>query len=237
MKRFSVVVLAMIFACSMITCSAGEKKEARKELVTDLDKTGYAIGTDIGASIKVAKADFDTDALIQGLKDALSDTEFALTEEELATLRQQFSGKMQQARMTEMQGQSEKNRKEGEMFLAENAKREGVITTESGLQYEVIKEGEGSKPAAEDTVTVHYKGTLIDGTTFDSSIERGEPATFPLNMVIRGWTEGVQLMSVGSKFKFYIPSELGYGDRGAPPRIGPGAALIFEVELLGIEGK
>ena len=129
---------------------------------------------------------------------------------------------------------AEKNKIEGDAFLAENKNKEGVKTTESGLQYEVITAGEGSKPKATDQVSVHYVGTLIDGTEFDSSHKRGQPATFFLNRVVKGWTEGLQLMPVGSKYRFYIPSELGYGERGAGPKIGPNATLTFEVELLEI---
>src|SRR3989338_270904 len=128
-----------------------------------------------------------------------------------------------------------KNKKEGEAFLAENKKKEGVKTTASGLQYKVIKNGNGKKPKATDTVTVHYKGTLIDGTEFDSSYKRGEPTSFPVNQVIAGWTEALQLMNVGSKWQLFIPANLGYGDRGAGPQIGPNAAFIFEVELISLK--
>lgn len=135
----------------------------------------------------------------------------------------------------EQNEEAAENKAKGEAFLAENGAREGVDTTESGLQYEILEAGSGPKPSATDTVTVHYRGTLLDGTQFDSSYERGPPATFPLNRVISGWTEGLQLMPVGSTWKLYIPSELAYGDRGAPPSIGPGETLIFEVKLLDIE--
>ena len=131
-------------------------------------------------------------------------------------------------------GAASKVKKEGQAFLAENAKKQGIVTTESGLQYQVLREGKGAKPGPTDEVTVHYKGTLINGKEFDSSYGRGEPATFPLNRVISGWTEGVQLMKVGAKYRFFIPSEMGYGERGAPPHIPPDSVLIFEVELLRI---
>jgi len=131
-------------------------------------------------------------------------------------------------------GAASKVKKEGQTFLAENAKKQGIVTTGSGLQYQVLREGKGAKPGPTDEVTVHYKGTLINGTEFDSSYSRGEPATFPLNRVISGWTEGVQLMKVGAKYRFFIPSEMGYGERGAPPNIPPDSVLIFDVELLRI---
>jgi FKBP-type peptidyl-prolyl cis-trans isomerase len=144
---------------------------------------------------------------------------------------------MQERQKAERAAQAEKAKQEGEAFLAENAKREGVKTTDSGLQYEVLQEGEGKKPTAEDRVTVHYKGTLISGEEFDSSYARGQPVTFPLSNVIPGWTEGVQLMSPGAKYKFYIPSDLAYGERGAGVKIGPNETLIFEVELLSVNDE
>jgi FKBP-type peptidyl-prolyl cis-trans isomerase len=158
-----------------------------------------------------------------------------LTQEETAQIQQQFAQKQQERQIKETIEMITENKKAAEDFLKENAGKEGVTTTESGLQYKVITQGEGPKPKAEDVVKVHYKGTLLDGTEFDSSYSRNEPAVFPLNQVIPGWTEAVQLMNVGSKFKLFLPPDLAYGDRGAPPVIEPGSMLVFEVELLGIE--
>jgi FKBP-type peptidyl-prolyl cis-trans isomerase FkpA len=164
----------------------------------------------------------------------LADREPLLTPEQAMEVQRTFAERLQGKRAAEMQEMAVKNKTEGEAFLARNKSASGVKTTASGLQYQAIKEGTGPKPAATDTVRVHYVGTLLDGTKFDSSIDRGEPAQFALNAVIPGWTEALQLMPVGSKYKLWIPSELGYGDRGTPGPIGPNATLAFEVELLEI---
>jgi FKBP-type peptidyl-prolyl cis-trans isomerase FkpA len=158
-----------------------------------------------------------------------------MTEEEIGTALQEFQTEMITKMVEERTKKAAENKEAGAKFLAENKTKEGVKTTESGLQYIVEKEGEGENPAAEDTVEVHYRGTLLDGTEFDSSYKRGEPVKFPLNRVIKGWTEGVQLMKKGAKYKFFIPSDLAYGDTGAGETIAPGSTLIFEVELLSIE--
>ena len=158
-----------------------------------------------------------------------------MTEEEIGTALQEFQTEMITKMMEERTKKAAENKEAGDKFLAENKTKEGVKTTESGLQYIVEKEGEGDSPAAEDTVEVHYRGTLLDGTEFDSSYKRNEPAKFPLNRVIKGWTEGVQLMKKGAKYKFFIPSELAYGEGGAGEQIGPNSTLIFEVELISFE--
>ncbi|MBW2412326.1 MAG: FKBP-type peptidyl-prolyl cis-trans isomerase, partial [Deltaproteobacteria bacterium] len=150
-------------------------------------------------------------------------------------IKQEFSRQVQESRQTQMAALSEKNRADGEAFLAANKNKEGVVTTASGLQYKVLKKGDGPKPQNNDRVSVHYRGTLLDGTEFDSSYKRGKPATFQVNGVIRGWTEALQLMNVGSKYQLFIPSDLAYGTRGAGRKIGPNSTLIFDVELLGIE--
>jgi len=165
-------------------------------------------------------------------RDKVSGEETRLTQEEALAEREAFMQRRQQQMQAQQQQEAQANSEAGEAFLAQNADRDGVMVTDSGLQYRVIEEGEGDSPAAEDRVTVHYKGTLIDGTQFDSSYDRGEPATFALNQVIPGWTEGLQLMSEGAKYEFFIPSELAYGEQGRPGPIGPNATLIFEVELL-----
>ena len=204
-------------------------------LKTDKDKVSYSIGLDIGTNFKRQSVDLDAKALAAGIADGLSGGKPLLAEDEvrkvLAEFRQQMGAKAQQA----AQQLAEKNRKEGETFLAENKKKKGVITLPSGLQYQVIKEGTGKIPKASETVTTHYRGTLIDGTEFDSSYKRNEPTSFPVNGVIKGWTEALQLMKVGSKWQLFIPASLAYGPQGAGQLIGPNATLIFEIELLSIK--
>jgi FKBP-type peptidyl-prolyl cis-trans isomerase len=168
------------------------------------------------------------------MADAQSGTDTLLTQDEMMTALQTFQTTMMERQQAKAEREASENITAGEAFLAENASKEGVMVTESGLQYKVITEGSGPKPQATDQVTVHYRGTLLDGTEFDSSYSRGEPATFGLNQVIPGWTEGVQLMNVGSKYEFYIPANLAYGERGAGASIGPNSTLIFEVELISI---
>ncbi|MFZ4764512.1 MAG: FKBP-type peptidyl-prolyl cis-trans isomerase [Roseimicrobium sp.] len=209
------------------------------------DKISYFIGTQIGSDFKRNGIEVNLDTFGQAVKDALEgkkDSKY--TQQELEAAMQQFQASMmakQQAelekRQTEMAAAGPKNAEEGTKFLDENGKRAGVTTTASGLQYEVVKAAEGKKPASTDTVTVHYRGTLLSGKEFDSSYSRNEPTSFPLNGVIPGWTEGLQLMPVGSKYKFFIPSKLAYGERGAGADIGPNSTLIFEVELLSIGDK
>lgn len=208
------------------------------------DKVSYFIGTQIGKDFQRNEIDLNLEMFVQAIKDALEKKEPKFPEAELEAAMQQFQAQMmakQQAEMqkkqAEMAATAPKNAEEGEKFLADNGKREGVTTTSSGLQYEVLKKADGPKPSASDTVTVHYKGTLLNGKEFDSSYSRNEPTTFPLNGVIPGWTEGLQLMNVGSKFKFFIPSKLAYQERGAGDDIGPNATLVFEVELLSIGDK
>ena len=195
-----------------------------------MDKVSYFIGTNIGGQFKSQGIDVDFTAFQEGIKDAMAGKEPKYSREELMAAMQAFEGKMQ----AEAAKKAEAAKADGEKFLADNAKREGVKTTASGLQYEVIKAGTGAKPAATDQVKVHYHGTLVDGKVFDSSVDRGEPVTFPVQGVIKGWVEALQLMPVGSKWKLFIPSELAYGKQGAGGDIGPDAALIFEVELLEI---
>jgi len=205
-------------------------------LSSDREKLGYAIGLDIGQTIEELGADIDQQALTAGILDRLNHRKAKLSKQEAARVQQAFFTKRAEQQAVKRQKAGEKNMQEGKAFLAKNKKKKGVTTTASGLQYEVIAMGDGPKPKAADTVEVHYRGTLLDGTEFDSSYRRSQTATFPLNGVIRGWTEGVQLMPVGSKFRFFIPPELAYGARGAGAAIGPNATLIFEVELLDIKG-
>ena len=199
------------------------------------ERASYAIGLDMGNSVEQMGGDVDLDMLIQGLRDALGEQEPQMDQQEIAEVMQEFFQQMQETNAARQQELMESNSQAGETFLAQNRTKGGVVETPSGLQYEVLTEGTGLFPSATNQVTVHYEGKLLDGKVFDSSYERGEPASFRLNGVIAGWTEGVQLMKVGSKFRFFIPPNLGYGENGAGQDIGPNATLIFEVELLGIE--
>ena len=204
------------------------------ELETEAQKIGYIIGMDVGQSLKQQGADIDIDALLAAVKATYNGEELAMTPEEAATIREEYIAARRAEAEEAQKNMAAANAAEGDKFLLENAQKEGVQVTDSGLQYQVISMGDGARPAATDTVTVHYRGTLLDGTEFDSSYSRNQEATFGLNQVIPGWTEGLQLMPVGSKFKFFIPAGLAYGANG-PPSIGPNATLIFEVELLGIQ--
>ncbi len=197
-------------------------------LKTLADSASYALGTNIAQNLKNDLGDLNTKLLIRAMQDVFNNGKTLLTEEVAYSTLSSYSEKVQKEK-------SEAVVKAGQAFLEKNKTRPEVKTTASGLQYEVIKEGSGAKPTAADSVTVHYRGTLTDGTEFDASYNRNEPLTVQLGQVIRGWTEGVQLMTVGSKYKFYIPYELGYGLRGAPPTIPGGSTLIFEIELLKIE--
>jgi FKBP-type peptidyl-prolyl cis-trans isomerase FklB len=199
------------------------------------DKVSYSIGMEIGKNLKTQSLDVNPEFLAKGLKDSFSDGKPLMTDDEMREVLIGFQKEMM-AKQQELAKQlGEKNQKEGDAFLAENKKKEGVITLPSGLQYKVIKAGSGNKPKATDNVSVHYQGTLTNGTEFDSSYRRGQPVSFPVNGVIPGWTEALQLMEVGAKWQVVIPSNLAYGDRGAGPQIGPNSTLIFEIELLSIE--
>jgi FKBP-type peptidyl-prolyl cis-trans isomerase FklB len=201
---------------------------------SDADKVSYGIGLQLGQQVKGQSfPDFSLDALIIGLSDIFNNTAMRFPEDEMQTA---FSA-INQLVQAEAANAAAGNKAEGQNHLNENTKKEGVITTESGLQYEVITDGSGAKPSQSDMVVTHYHGTLIDGSVFDSSVDRGEPAQFPVNGVIQGWIEALQLMTVGSKWRLTIPSNLAYGDQGSPPAIGPGATLIFEIELLEIKGQ
>ena len=205
-----------------------------QDLASEEGKAGYSIGVNIGMNLvnQMPMDDLDADSLVAGVRDALSG-QLQMSEEEIMASIQAFSVAQQE----KMSAQVEESAQAGVEFLVSNGQRAEVTTTASGLQYEVLEQGAagGAMPAATDTVTVHYHGTLIDGTVFDSSVERGQPASFPLNGVIAGWTEGVQLMKAGDKYRFFIPPELAYGANGAGALIGPNATLIFDVELLEVQ--
>ena len=194
----------------------------------------YMVGMDVGRGLGSIKDEIDMTVVIQALQATIKGDKTTLNEQEALSVRQEFMQKLQARQAAKTKEDAEKNQKEGDDFLAKNKSKSGVKVTASGLQYEVVKAGNGPKPKATDTVKVDYTGTKIDGTKFDSSVDRGQPATFPLNGVIPGWTEGMQLMPVGSQFKFYIPAKLAYGERG-PGTIGPNATLIFDVKLISIE--
>ena len=207
----------------------------RPALKDTKDKVSYSIGLDIGTTFKKQKMELNSDALAAGVKDGLSGGKPLMSPDEVRQVMVQFSKDMREKAATVNKDAAEKNSKEGEKFLAENKAKPGVKTTASGLQYMVEKEGSGTPPKETDTAVVNYRGTLIDGTEFDSSYKRGEPATFPVNRVIKGWTEALQLMKPGAKYKLFIPSNLAYGAGGAGQDIGPNSTLIFEVELLSVK--
>lgn len=220
-KLFILGVAATLVACN-------QENYTNAELTTQIDSVSYSLGISVANNLKNSGFEsIETDAMASAFNDVFSDKEVRITEDEANLLIQDYFLELSEKKSQEATA-------EGSSFLIENAKKEGVITTSSGLQYEIITNGIGATPSESDKVTVHYHGTLLDGTVFDSSVDRGQPATFPVNGVIPGWVEALQLMNVGSKYKLYIPSDLAYGERGAGGAIGPNATLIFEVELLSI---
>jgi FKBP-type peptidyl-prolyl cis-trans isomerase FklB len=202
---------------------------------TVTEKTSYALGMDVGISFKNLPAEIDVDYLVSGIKDTFTGDKLKISKEEFQSLMEDFQKEIQEKSTKMKEKMGAENIEIGKVFLDENKKKEGVITTDSGLQYIVLDEGDGEIPMADDTVMVHYKGTLIDGTEFDSSIKRGEPTTFPVKGVIPGWTEALQIMKVNSKFRLFVPSALAYGANGAGNTIAPHSVLVFEVELLDIK--
>ncbi|MDB6031668.1 MAG: peptidylprolyl isomerase FKBP-type [Verrucomicrobiales bacterium] len=210
--------------------------EEKPDLKDPKQRASYSIGADIGSNFKRQEIEIDAKALAAGLNDALAG-KTTLTDAEMKETLNNFRKDLQSKMEVKQKSAGDKNVKEGEAFLAANAKKEGVKTTASGLQYKVIKSGTGASPKSTDSVKVHYHGTLVDGTVFDSSVERGEPVTFGVSEVIPGWTEALQLMKEGDKWQLYIPSKLAYGERAAGPKIGPNSTLIFDVELLSIVKK
>jgi FKBP-type peptidyl-prolyl cis-trans isomerase len=207
------------------------------DLNNETSKLSYTFGMDIGNSLKQQGEEIDLDAMFEAIRDVYAGRDTKMTIEEATAVRQAYIQRKQQELAAEREAQVNRNAEEGRAFLDKNRSADGVKETESGLQYKIITQGDGAKPSASDRVTVHYRGTLLNGTEFDSSYSRGEPATFPLNGVIPGWTEGLQLVNAGGKIELYIPSELAYGERGAGANIGPNSTLIFEVELISVDGS
>lgn len=242
MKFFKPTLVAIALV-SVLGCNQEAKQETAKapELKTEIQKQAYGLGASIGMYMErnleqqsKLGLGLDKDLIAQGFLDSM-DGKSLIEQDEIQSLLVSLDEQMKAKQEEMIALESEAAIAEGKKFLAENAKREGVQVTASGIQYEVIVEADGEKPLGTDTVTVHYAGSFLNGEQFDSSIDRGEPAVFPLNRVIRGWTEGVQLMSVGSKYKFYIPSDLAYGPQGKPPTIPGNSVLQFEIELLDIK--
>ncbi len=213
------------------------KTAAPLTLKTQKDKFIYALGMKMGANLHKQSVPVDPNILARGLKDGLSGSKTLLTDEEAQAAIVAVQNDLRAKQQEQMKTAGDANKKEGETFLAANKAKEGVVTLPSGLQYKILTAGTGAKPTANDSVVCNYRGTLINGTEFDSSYKRGQPATFPVSGVIKGWTEALQLMPAGSKWQLFVPSDLAYGERGPSPDIGPNSTLIFEVELLSIEDK
>lgn len=241
MKPITRIIL--FFCLSLLICSCQDKNTSAEDkvsrdkpitLTNDKDKISYIIGANMASSLANIREEINPDMLKKGFDDKLSNQPLLIAEEETGRLLQDFSRRMQAKHMQEMQAKGAANLTSGQAFLEENAKKEGVITTASGLQYLVISKGEGPLPTDADTVKVNYEGSTIDGKVFDSSYKRGQPATFPVTNVIPGWVEALKLMPVGSKYKLFVPPNLAYGEQGAGQSIEPNAVLIFEVELLDI---
>jgi FKBP-type peptidyl-prolyl cis-trans isomerase FklB len=219
------------------TPRAPAKTQTPLTLKTQKDKTSYAMGMNFGTGLRKQSIDIDPAILARGLKDAFANGKTLMTEEEARVVLTQLQSDLRKKQQEMAQQVGDANKKQGLVFLEANKTKDGVVALPSGLQYKVLKEGTGPKPAPTDTVVCNYRGTLLDSTEFDSSYKRGQPATFPVTGVIKGWTEALQLMPVGSKWELFVPAELAYGERGAGGQIGPNATLVFEVELLSIQGK
>jgi FKBP-type peptidyl-prolyl cis-trans isomerase FklB len=226
--------LAMVL-CAAVALSGVALAADAPALTGEKEKLSYSIGMNLGGSLKKDSVEVDPDLLAKGFKDSYAGGKTALTEDEARQAIMTFQKAMMAKQAEATHKMAEKNKVEGEKFLAENGKKEGVKTLPSGLQYKEITPGKGVSPKSTDTVTTHYKGTLIDGTEFDSSYKRGQPASFQVSGVIPGWTEALQLMKEGSKWQLFVPSSLAYGERGAGRDIGPNATLIFEVELISVK--
>lgn len=228
--RFVSIVVISVFVLAGQVYGADESV-----LKSDKDKLSYTFGANFGKSLKQQEIEINQDVFVKGMKDGLSGGKLLLTDQEMKDTMTSFQKEMAAKQAEKRKVLGEKNKKEGEAFLSANKTKEGVKTLASGLQYKVITEGTGKTPKATDTVVTNYRGTLIDGTEFDSSYQRKNPATFKVNGVIKGWTEALQLMKEGSKWQLFVPSELAYGERGAGPNIGPNAVLVFEIELVSVK--
>ena len=222
---------AISIALASGICMAGEQVE----LITENDKINYSVGYRLGGDFKRQQVEIKPDMLLQGFEDATGDGKPLMTEQEMRTVLMSLASRVKAAQMEKLKKKGAENIREGEAFLAENSGKDGVTTLPSGLQYKVITAGTGKSPQQNDKVTVHYRGSLIDGTEFDSSYSRNKPATFGVSKVIPGWTEALQLMKEGDKWEIVIPSKLAYGERGAGARIPSNSTLIFEVELISVE--
>jgi FKBP-type peptidyl-prolyl cis-trans isomerase FklB len=229
MKRLLASIFIICFLFSI--CAAGEKPELKDRK----EKESYSLGYQFGQSLKLQGVDIDLDVYGSGIRDALGGKEPRMKAEEIRATVSEIQKRVAAERQKELRETAAKNLADGKAFLAENKKKEGVRTIPSGLQYKVLAEGSGKTPKAADTATVHYRGTFINGMEFDSSLSRGQPATFQVNGVIPGWTEALQLMKEGAKWQLFIPPELAYGEKGVPPRIPSNSTLIFEVELISVK--
>lgn len=239
MNKLKIAVLGISLATASVWAADSADKDGASKLKEAKDKVGYCIGVNIGSGMKKQSLDTNTisvDALAQGMKDALTGCKPLLTDEEMQEVMMSFQKEMMAKIQAKKSAVGDTNKKEGAAFLEANKKKEGVKVTASGLQYIVEKEGTGKSPSKDDTVVAHYRGTLIDGKEFDSSYKRNEPLKIPVSGVIKGWTEALQLMKEGAKWKLFIPSELGYGETGAGEDIGPNSVLIFDIELISIGG-
>ncbi len=231
----SLALISMLSTQALAQDDAKSEDKKPDETESIKKDASYVIGRNIGESIVGQNLDVDVDILVSALKEALAGKESRLSEEEMIAVMQKLQQQMAAKAAEEAKAAAAANLKKGEAFLLANGKKEGVMTTKSGLQYRVVKKGDGASPLASDEVTVHYEGRLINNKVFDSSIKRGQPATFPVNGVIKGWTEALQLMKEGAEYELYIPAELAYGTRGAGQDIGPNEVLIFKVSLIKVK--
>ncbi|MDF1881801.1 FKBP-type peptidyl-prolyl cis-trans isomerase [Sulfurimonas sp. MAG313] len=235
-KKYISVALSALVILGLSACN--DEKALNKEMKTLTsfeDKAGYSIGVQVGKQLSPTKNTINIEALMMGVKDTLEGQKLQLSDEQMTTTMQEFKTKMQEDMAKKRKASLEINAKEGTAFLKKNKEKEGVVSLNSGLQYKIIKVGTGKTPKATDTVETNYKGTLINGTEFDSSYKRGQTASFPVNGVIKGWTEALQLMKEGSKWELYIPSSLAYGEQGAGQLIAPNSTLVFEIELIKVK--